>query len=364
MDFNILSKVLFPAPKPAHYTHESFPGSLFFLPKTERTEAAIPCLLVKHRYPADALVIFAHGNGCDIGSMEMTLRRYGAAWQVHILLFEYPGYGANLGQPSEAAINANIREVYNFVNRTLEIPTSRIILYGQSIGTGPVCHMAALLNSHNVRLGGIILQSPYTCISALVEHFGGQLAAQLFEDRWRNVDEVKSMIDPLLIIHGKKDGVIPWRQAEKLYKKCKSGEKHLLLANRATHNEFNHLVDIVNPIKLFIQQYLRLSPQQQQESQRPGPEHSPPKPLPEAKRQAINVKIDEEYFNAPLAVRVHFDVKLKQQLQAERAAAEETAAEEQGAEDEEESSWFSDVMSGFISDLLYGDENDLGSKPS
>lgn len=87
----IAHKILFPAPSPPNYAADSFPDSLIWIPVEDEKES-IPALWVP--YPrSDVLVIFSHGNGCDIGSMYSTLTHYSYHWQVNILAWEYPGYG-------------------------------------------------------------------------------------------------------------------------------------------------------------------------------------------------------------------------------------------------------------------------------
>jgi pimeloyl-ACP methyl ester carboxylesterase len=59
-----------------------------------------------------------------------------------------------------------------------------------------------------------VLQSPYTSIKDVVKSFAGGLAAAVITNRWNNVEEAKSITDPVLIIHGQKDKIIPYSHSE------------------------------------------------------------------------------------------------------------------------------------------------------
>lgn len=193
----------------------------------------IPCILIPYR-DADALVVFAHGNGCDIGTMYETLQYYKNHWKVNILLFEYPGYGACAGVPSEDSINAAAWAVLCFIRDTLRWPLDRVILFGQSIGTGPTCQLAARLNDDGVHVGGIILQSPFTCLKDVVRYLAGSVASHLIATGFNNLEAVTRIVDPVLIIHGVRDEIIPTAQSESLFAACKSDHKHLLVVNQAS----------------------------------------------------------------------------------------------------------------------------------
>lgn len=268
------------------------------------------------------MCIGADGNGCDIGSMHDTMHYYRAYWRVNILLWEYPGYGCCEGAPSEAAINANMQAVLSFVTDTLHWPLSRILLYGQSIGTGPVCWMGNLLNSQNKHIGGIILQSPYTSIKDVVKFLAGSVAAGIVKNRWHNLNALSSYGDPLLIIHGQKDTIIPPSHSQSLYDGCPSSHKHLLIVNQATHNEFDHHLDVISPVQQFLDLY-----------QKPTATATPAEHASAAAAAAVaaalppyvDVKIDKRYFSVPNSVIEAYMARVDKQIA--KASAEQRAKE-------------------------------------
>lgn len=58
----------------------------------------------------------------------------GTRLQCNIVSYDYSGYGASQGKPSEKNMYADIEATYNSIKQRYNISTSKIILYGQSIG--------------------------------------------------------------------------------------------------------------------------------------------------------------------------------------------------------------------------------------
>jgi hypothetical protein len=62
-----------------------------------------------------------------------------------------------------------------------------------------------------------------------------------------------------------RDEIIPTNHSEQLFAACASNKKHLLVVNQATHNDFDHHLDIIAPINHFLQTYLRSPARQLQQ---------------------------------------------------------------------------------------------------
>mmetsp|Transcript_22388 Transcript_22388/g.35980 ORF Transcript_22388/g.35980 Transcript_22388/m.35980 type:complete len:375 (+) Transcript_22388:95-1219(+) len=249
---SIVRKLLFPLPDPPDYDDTTFPEDLIWVPQDEKKEKPmIPCIFLPHK-GAKRMVIYCHGNGCDLGTIYEELLRYREYWQVHILAMEYPGYGLCKGEPGEKSINEAVFSVYDYITQQLRWPSLFIFFYGRSIGTGPVCKLVSTLQTQGTRVGGIILHCAYTSIRAVVSNAIGSVAAALITDRWQNIKEVQSIDCPMLLIHGQADTLIPFTHSELLYDKCKSQHKQLVIVAEATHNTFDEVEDIKKPIEKFI----------------------------------------------------------------------------------------------------------------
>jgi pimeloyl-ACP methyl ester carboxylesterase len=182
--------------------------------------------------------------------------------RAHVLVWEYPGYGSAAGVPSEDSVNANAAAVLHFVQHTLKWPLQRVVLFGQSIGTGPTCYLAAHLNRDlGQHVAAVVLQSPYTSILEVAKKLTGSVVGAvlgtLVSDRWRNDAEIKSIADPILFIHGDRDTLIPPLHSQRLYVLAADNkQKELVLCPEATHNDWEHATDIVAPVNRFLARYL------------------------------------------------------------------------------------------------------------
>ena len=101
-------------------------------------------------------MIFAHGNATDCGAMMPFYYACAAKLNVAVLAVEYVGYGADQEDSLPSARSA-FKSVEAAYQHALELGYSpdQVILYGQSIGSAPVCAVAA---AHRVR--GVVLHSP------------------------------------------------------------------------------------------------------------------------------------------------------------------------------------------------------------
>jgi len=87
--------------------------------------------------------------------------------------------------------------VFNFVNKYLKINHHDIIICGRSIGSGPACHLAAKYNPLC-----LILISPIKSVTHIARQLCGRIADFLLEERFNNIEVVKGVKCPSVILHG------------------------------------------------------------------------------------------------------------------------------------------------------------------
>ena len=185
----------------------------------------IPPVRKNKEQPAP-LVIFAHGNGELIDLWPQELNRFNEMG-IALLLVEYPGYGRSEGKPSEASVSETFLTAYDLISKRSDIDPKRIILLGRSLGGGAVCIIAA-----NRPSAAMILMSSFTSVTAFAPRY---LAPKfLVRDPFDNLSVVKSYPNPILIIHGDRDEVIPYRHGRKLYQAAKSAT---MITYHSGHND-------------------------------------------------------------------------------------------------------------------------------
>lgn len=177
--------------------------------------------------PESALTILhSHGNAEDLGHLLPLLERLqGAGFSV--LAYDYRGYGLSTGGPPSAeGAYLDIAAVYRYATEELGIDPERIILHGRSVGSGPATHLAA-----RRPVGGLVIESGFTSAFRVVTH-----VPLLPFDRFPNLRTIREVDCPVLVVHGRRDAVIPFSHGERLYRAA-PGPKHLLVVDEAGHND-------------------------------------------------------------------------------------------------------------------------------
>ena len=174
-------------------------------------------------YPA---VIVAHGNGELIDYLPEQLSRF-REWGLGLMLVEYPGYGRSEGFPSQATITETMVAAYDVLIRRNDIDPTRLIAYGRSVGGGAVCALARLRP-----LAGLILQSTFTSIRVFARGFA--LPGMLVRDSFDNLNTLAAYRGPVLILHGNRDDLIPYRHGVALAQAAKHSK---LVTYDCVHND-------------------------------------------------------------------------------------------------------------------------------
>jgi fermentation-respiration switch protein FrsA (DUF1100 family) len=137
---------------------------------------------------------------------------------VNVLAYDYEGYGLSDGDVdslTEEKCYESIEAAFDFLVNVKDIDSHSIILYGRSLGSGPSCYLMEKLAEDNVKIGGLILQSPICSIFRVAL----DLRMTLPYDMFANVDRIDKAHCPVLIIHGTRDEIVPFWNGEKLWSK-------------------------------------------------------------------------------------------------------------------------------------------------
>jgi dipeptidyl aminopeptidase/acylaminoacyl peptidase len=157
--------------------------------------------------PAPA-IIFAHGNAelMDGFPYEFDwLSEEGFA----LLFVEYPGYGRSQGRPTQQNIMETLLAAYDMLAKRSDINPEKIILFGRSLGGGTISTIANKRPS-----AGMILISTFTDTRAFAVDY--LAPGFLIRDTYDTLSVLKAYRNPILIVHGKYDDVVPYSHAIKL----------------------------------------------------------------------------------------------------------------------------------------------------
>ncbi|KAH0643413.1 hypothetical protein KY289_034387 [Solanum tuberosum] len=138
-------------------------------------------------------LLYSHGNAADIGQMFQFFVELSDRLRVNVMGYDYAGYGRSNGEPSEQNTYADIEAVYKCLKEIYEVKEEDIILYGQSIGSGPTLELATKLP----QIRGVILQS--AILSGLRVMY--RIKYSLWLDIYKNIDKIPYVTCPVLVIH-------------------------------------------------------------------------------------------------------------------------------------------------------------------
>ncbi|SDF77495.1 hypothetical protein SAMN05216241_102308 [Limimonas halophila] len=160
---------------------------------------------------ADFGVLACHGNAGHLGHrLDKFAPLHAAGWNVAVV--GYRGFGGNPGQPSEAGLIADAESVLERL-AVLGIPPERVVLYGESLGTGVATALAA-----RRPVAGLVLEGGFTAIADVAQrHYWYVPARRLVRDRFESRARIRTVTAPLLMLHGTADSVVPPDLGERLF---------------------------------------------------------------------------------------------------------------------------------------------------
>lgn len=173
--------------------------------------------------PGRALILYFHGNGGSLWNRRERARLVTQDGR-GLLMVSYRGYGASTGDPSEDGLRVDAAAAYAWLAR---YAPARIVLYGESLGTGVAVRLAG-----DVPVGGLVLDAPYTSTADVAQTlFCYVPVSLLMRDQFRSIDRVGRVRVPILVMHGSRDGVIPIAQGRALYAAANEPKRFLELTD-------------------------------------------------------------------------------------------------------------------------------------
>ncbi|XP_039240756.1 alpha/beta hydrolase domain-containing protein 17B isoform X2 [Pipra filicauda] len=169
----------------------------------------IACMFVRCSPNAKYTLLFSHGNAVDLGQMSSFYIGLGSRINCNIFSYDYSGYGASSGKPTEKNLYADIDAAWVALRTRYGIRPENVIIYGQSIGTVPSVDLAA------------------------------------------SIDKISKITSPVLIIHGTEDEVIDFSHGLALFERCQRPVEPLWVEG-AGHNDVELYGQYLERLKQFV----------------------------------------------------------------------------------------------------------------
>lgn len=176
-------------------------------------------------------ILYLHGNAGHIG-YRMPLAREFIKSGMGLFLLEYRGYGGNKGSPSEKGFYIDSETALNYLKKQ-GVPSRKIALFGESLGTGVATKMAS---EHP--FCALILQSPFTSLTNLSRHYYPWLFVKPW-DEYDSLARIKKIKMPLLVLHGTSDRIVPYSEGLSLFQGANEPKKMITIKNYDHNNLWN-----------------------------------------------------------------------------------------------------------------------------
>jgi fermentation-respiration switch protein FrsA (DUF1100 family) len=160
--------------------------------------------------PGKALILYFHGNGGSLWNGRLRAQALTASGR-GLLMVSYRGYSGSTGSPTETGLHIDARTAYDWVRQSYQ--ASRLVAYGESLGTGVAVRLAS-----EQPLAGLILDAPYTSTAEVASlTYWYVPVSWLMLDQFRSLDIIQQVKAPILILHGTDDRTIPFAFGERLF---------------------------------------------------------------------------------------------------------------------------------------------------
>ena len=206
---------------PSHASYATDDG-IVRIPVTAKEQIAA---MYRPADPNSFVLLFSHGNEEDIGQNEEFFELANQNG-FGILAYDYRGYGLSDGRAGEKNTYQDISAAYRYLTETLSIPPQRIIILGQSVGSGPSVWLATQKPA-----AGLILESPFVSAFRVVTKY-----KILPFDPYNNLARIKKVQCPVLIIHGKQDKIVFFWHGLALYEAANEPKMNYWVED-ASHND-------------------------------------------------------------------------------------------------------------------------------
>lgn len=201
--------------------------------------------------PGKPVILYFQGNGGGLALRRERAQRFMSAGY-GLFMLGYRGYSGSTGSPTEPRlIEDGLLAFDTLVKEGIE--RGRIVLYGESLGTGIAVRVAAAR-----RPGAVILDAPYTSIAAVAKRAYGLFPVDLFlHDRFDSAKFVGVIKAPLLVLHGSLDAVIPLSLGQALFDLAPEPKK-MAVFERGGHSDL-YAHGAMQPVRAFLDEHLAKS---------------------------------------------------------------------------------------------------------
>jgi alpha-beta hydrolase superfamily lysophospholipase len=210
---------------------------------------------------ARTTVLFFGGNGFYLVQSKSYLQALTRP-PANAFLWDYRGYGRSDGEPGVAAFRQDALTVYDHLVEERGVPPEQLLVWGHSLGSFLATHVAAERS-----VAGLVLENPATNVDDWVDHLipwyvrlflGVDVDPALREEN--NLDRLRTLTAPLLVVAGAEDNVTDPSMARRLYEAAGSAEKDLVVVEDGGHNGLHDDSAVRSAYRALVQRVVGARP--------------------------------------------------------------------------------------------------------
>jgi hypothetical protein len=172
-------------------------------------------------------VLYFHGNADALSARADRFRQILDSG-FGLLAASYRGYPGSGGSPSERALLADALELFDWLGTR----TDSIVVQGESLGTAVAIHVAAERPTR-----ALLLEAPFTAALDIAKAtYPWAPVAYLMRDPFLSRERIARVAEPLLILHGANDRIVPVEHGRRLFEAANE-PKAIVVFEEADHQD-------------------------------------------------------------------------------------------------------------------------------
>lgn len=189
------------------------------------------------------LVVLFHGNAQNLSSHYLSI-----SWMVQygydVWVWDYRGYGLSQGESNSLGVYQDAKAALSFMEKLYKKKSyEKLIVVGQSLGGNIL--IRALNEYENIKeIDLLVLDSTFLSYQAMAKdrlqsvwflYPFSYLAPLLISDDFSASNHTEAINLPTLVIHGRKDPIVPFKFGEEVFQKMKGSPKDFWIREEGKH---------------------------------------------------------------------------------------------------------------------------------
>ncbi|KAK6076515.1 abhydrolase domain-containing protein [Seiridium cupressi] len=186
-----------------------------------------PSLCLLRDDPEARLVLHFHGSSGSVASSwrvdSYRALSSEASSRIHMLTFDYRGFGLSEGMPTEEGLITDAESVFDWAVDVAGIPPERIVIFGHSMGSGVSIALTQKLMDRGIYTAGLVAVAGFVDVTTI---------ARTYKFRgypvFRPLQLVPGLADifgrsdryHVEIVHAQDDAIVPYQNAVELFQRA------------------------------------------------------------------------------------------------------------------------------------------------